>query len=427
MKLKENMLAHLRALLKQGPAAATNAIQQALQGLHGALSARTAGPGARQMTYTTSTRRRRHRRAPKPPPLPPARHAARAERLVPDLLARLGAAGMARARRHSTCRHSRCRAWRRPGRPPTFRPTARQIHRRQLYQSRPARARIKLYIPSTYARQAFAADGDAARLHPESRRFRRRHADECTGRGKRLPRRSIPASPSRPMRRAAGTGSTRTTSSATRANRRSSRASRATIMRNYAVDRRQVYVAGLSAGGAMAAIMGTLYPDLYAAVGVHSGLPFAAAHDLPSALAAMKGNVGRAPRTVRHLPIIVFHGDRDTTVHPANGDAVIAQRARRGSDAVVIEPGRVPDGHAYTRTVHRRARRHAAGRAVADPRRRPRLVGRQRARQLYGWKRARCQPRNAALFPHRALIRSGTRLQNDVPVLHVAMKPGRQV
>ena len=124
------------------------------------------------------------------------------------------------------------------------------------------------------------------------------------------------------------------------------------VMRSHAVNKDQVYVAGLSAGGAMATIMGTLYPELYAAVGVHSGLPFASAHDLPSALAAMKGNFGKPPSKGGAIPIIVFHGDKDTTVHPVNGDEVIKQGARKGSKDIVIEPGRVPDGHAYTRTVH---------------------------------------------------------------------------
>ncbi|HEY0064323.1 MAG TPA: PHB depolymerase family esterase [Telluria sp.] len=125
-----------------------------------------------------------------------------------------------------------------------------------------------------------------------------------------------------------------------------------TIIKSHNVDSRQVYVAGLSAGGAMATIMGTLYPDLYAAVGVHSGLPFASAHDLPSALAAMKGNLGRTPSSGKPIPIIVFHGDKDTTVHPANGDALIKQGAHKSPKEVVVEPGRVPHGHAYTRTVH---------------------------------------------------------------------------
>jgi len=127
------------------------------------------------------------------------------------------------------------------------------------------------------------------------------------------------------------------------------------VMAAHAVDPAKVYVAGLSAGGAMATIMGTLYPDLYAAVGVHSGLPFASAHDLPSALAAMKGDFRRANAPGRALPIIVFHGDKDTIVHPANGDELIAQGARHLAQAIEVEPGRVPDGHAYTLTRHRRA------------------------------------------------------------------------
>ncbi|MBC7578364.1 MAG: PHB depolymerase family esterase [Tardiphaga sp.] len=124
------------------------------------------------------------------------------------------------------------------------------------------------------------------------------------------------------------------------------------VMASHNVDDKQVYVAGLSAGGAMATIMGTLYPDLYAAVGVHSGLPFGSAHDLPSALAAMKGKFGRPQAQGESIPIIVFHGDRDTTVHPANGDELIARGTHHAAKEIVIEPGRVPDGHAYTRTVH---------------------------------------------------------------------------
>lgn len=126
------------------------------------------------------------------------------------------------------------------------------------------------------------------------------------------------------------------------------------IMGKHAIDPAQVYVAGLSAGGAMATIMGTLYPELYAAVGVHSGLPFASAHDLPSALAAMKGQLQRQNKPGQSIPIIVFHGDADHTVHPTNGDELMVQ-ARDASDAMAVEPGRVPDGHAFTRTMHKRA------------------------------------------------------------------------
>jgi poly(hydroxyalkanoate) depolymerase family esterase len=127
------------------------------------------------------------------------------------------------------------------------------------------------------------------------------------------------------------------------------------IMNQYNIDPAQVYVAGLSAGGAMATIMGTLYPELYAAVGVHSGLPYGSAHDLPSALAAMKGNIAASNAKGRTIPIIVFHGDKDTTVHPANGDELIARGVPHGANDIVVEPGRVPQGHAYTRTMHQRA------------------------------------------------------------------------
>jgi poly(hydroxyalkanoate) depolymerase family esterase len=94
-------------------------------------------------------------------------------------------------------------------------------------------------------------------------------------------------------------------------------------------DPKRVYVAGLSAGGAMAAIMGQAYPELYAAVGVHSGLPVGSARDLITGLAAMKkapARPGKAARTLRRrTPLIVFHGDRDDIVHPGNGDAVLQQ------------------------------------------------------------------------------------------------------
>ena len=90
------------------------------------------------------------------------------------------------------------------------------------------------------------------------------------------------------------------------------------VMRDHSVDPRRVFVAGLSAGAAMAAVMAATYPDLYAAAGIHSGLAHGAAHDVPSAFAAMQ--TGGSPAPVAGAPLIVFHGDRDTTVAPVNAD-----------------------------------------------------------------------------------------------------------
>jgi poly(hydroxyalkanoate) depolymerase family esterase len=136
------------------------------------------------------------------------------------------------------------------------------------------------------------------------------------------------------------------------------------IMRDYAVDPRRIYIAGLSAGAAAATIMARTYPDLYAAVGVHSGLPPGAASDLASAHAVMQqgnaaagdqsGNGSRAGASRRMVPTIVFHGDLDTTVHPRNGDYVMAQAGAATSLDLhkKLQRGRVPGGHAYTRTIH---------------------------------------------------------------------------
>jgi poly(hydroxyalkanoate) depolymerase family esterase len=129
------------------------------------------------------------------------------------------------------------------------------------------------------------------------------------------------------------------------------------IMRDYRVDPKRVYVAGLSAGGAAAAIMGSAYPDLYAAIGVHSGLACGAAHDLQSALHAMKQGApkvrpGKNPRVVS---TIVFHGDRDTTVNLRNGDQVLVGAGAGTATEVEVstEKGVAPGGRAYSRTLHR--------------------------------------------------------------------------
>lgn len=125
------------------------------------------------------------------------------------------------------------------------------------------------------------------------------------------------------------------------------------VMRDYAIDSQRVYVAGLSAGGAAAAIMGDAYPDLFAAIGVHSGLACGAARDMPSAFAAMQGNGAAARSGTRQggMPAIVFHGDRDSTVNSRNADAVVAQAAPPGTLSQRTDRGHSAGGHAYSRTV----------------------------------------------------------------------------
>jgi len=123
------------------------------------------------------------------------------------------------------------------------------------------------------------------------------------------------------------------------------------VMAQYGVDASRVYVAGLSAGGAMADILGRAYPELFAAVGVHSGLATGAASDLPSALAAMRSGAPAGQASGLALrPIIVFHGDADSTVHPANGAAVAG--AARGSSPGQTTADRAPGGQRFTRTVY---------------------------------------------------------------------------
>ena len=129
----------------------------------------------------------------------------------------------------------------------------------------------------------------------------------------------------------------------------------------------RVYVAGLSAGGAAAAIMADAYPDLFAAVGVHSGLACGAARDLPGALSAMKrgsASGGKRRNTAsRFVPLITFHGDRDGTVHEINArELVAAATAATGVPVEVeVETGKA-GGRSYTRALSR----DTAGKALIE-------------------------------------------------------------
>jgi poly(hydroxyalkanoate) depolymerase family esterase len=134
------------------------------------------------------------------------------------------------------------------------------------------------------------------------------------------------------------------------------------VSAEHAIDASRVYVAGLSAGGAMAVILGRTYPELFAAVGVHSGLPYGAAHDLPSALAAMRSG-GAADHFDRPLPTIVFHGDRDATVHPVNGEKVAEQAL--GPCTCDVEHDDAPDDDGE-RTVTRKLFKDEGGAVIVE-------------------------------------------------------------
>ena len=145
------------------------------------------------------------------------------------------------------------------------------------------------------------------------------------------------------------------------------------LVQRHAVDPRRVFVAGLSAGAAMAVVLGETYPELFAGVGAHSGLPYRSAHDIPSALAAMKGSSTGTPglkpqlpgprglhgKAAQAVPVIVFHGDRDHTVQQTNGTQIVLQaNAAHGADAggagmgVIHYTGAASGGRHFTRAVY---------------------------------------------------------------------------
>lgn len=140
------------------------------------------------------------------------------------------------------------------------------------------------------------------------------------------------------------------------------------VIASHHIDPTRVYVAGLSAGGAMAAILGDAYPDIFAAIGVHSGLPTGSATDVQTAFAAMSGGaqaLRRGARVGATPPTIVFHGDADSTVNVANGERILEAaglaarpEARRASTAAGVPYSRRvwldAQGHEHSEqwTVH---------------------------------------------------------------------------
>lgn len=113
-----------------------------------------------------------------------------------------------------------------------------------------------------------------------------------------------------------------------------------------------IFAAGLSAGGAMAATLAATHPDVFAAVGIHSGLPHGIAHDMPSAFGAMRGQNGKTPRKAKGaVRMIVFHGMADATVHPSNAEALVTAAGSGLRGISRCEQGRSRGGRPYARDL----------------------------------------------------------------------------
>ena len=220
--------------------------------------------------------------------------------------------------------------------------------------------------------------GDAARLHPEPGGLRRRHRHERAGRGARPPRR-LPGADRPPHNPNACWNWFRPEDQAPR-RRRAGDHRRPDRSRRPRVRRRPR--AGSSSPASPPAApwprsSAETYPDLFAAVGVHSGLARGAASDVVSAFAAMRGSFAPGPTPGTQPRMIVFHGDADATVHPANAAHLLARAGggRLGGDRAIRRRHPAP----LHPLDHPPRRRHALRRALDDRGRRPRLVGRRSA------------------------------------------------
>ena len=131
------------------------------------------------------------------------------------------------------------------------------------------------------------------------------------------------------------------------------------------IDTDRIYIAGLSAGGAMAAVTAGLYPELFAAMGVHSGLPAGAATNMMAAFSAMRrGSEGQAASA---MPTIVFHGSADRTVHPDNGDNVTeAALAALSASGLALRKSAQTVSTTGERAAQRTTYRDASGKPYAE-------------------------------------------------------------
>lgn len=126
-----------------------------------------------------------------------------------------------------------------------------------------------------------------------------------------------------------------------------------TVAAKHGIPETKIYAAGLSAGAAMAVILGETYPDVFAAIGAHSGLPAGSAKDVPSAFAAMAGNGVRASTgSGAGVRSIVLHGTADATVHPGNSQQIVQRLLDQGPrQTIQTEERGQARGRGYCRTV----------------------------------------------------------------------------
>jgi poly(hydroxyalkanoate) depolymerase family esterase len=112
------------------------------------------------------------------------------------------------------------------------------------------------------------------------------------------------------------------------------------------VDSSRVYLAGLSAGGALASALASCHAEMFAACAIHSGMMFQAASSPAAALPAMRDGSQRSPNQagedayelsgskVHSMPVLVIQGDADETVHPINAKQIVAQFLAMNKDAL---------------------------------------------------------------------------------------------